>query len=42
MCNFEIPLTIPETNQTFIVTPATTVRKNFLIYPLSQKLIAFI
>jgi hypothetical protein len=27
MCNFEIPITIPETNQNFIVTPATTVNK---------------
>lgn len=25
MCNFEIPITIPETNQTFVVTPATNV-----------------
>jgi len=27
MCNFEIPITIPETNQNFIVTPATTLQK---------------
>lgn len=26
MCNFEIPITIPETNQTFIVTPMTTLQ----------------
>jgi len=27
MCNFEIPITVPETNQTFVVTPTTTLQK---------------
>ena len=32
MCNFEIPITIPETNQIFTVTPSTTVnKKKFII-----------
>ena len=30
MCNFEIPLALPDTNQIFSVTPATTVRYNHL------------
>lgn len=27
MCNFEIPIPIPETNQNFIITPSTTLQK---------------